>query len=73
MDIKTVQQLQQDAKFAEGELRCQIQKKCEAAIEDILKSVGLDNLSICGKDISRLADKWHSNIMTLLEQINFIE
>jgi hypothetical protein len=73
MDMKTVQELQKQAKDAEGELRSKIQEKCEAAIIDILKMSGVEDLKTCGNDISRMSDLWHANIMHLLEQIRFID
>jgi hypothetical protein len=72
MDMKTVQLLQKQAKEAERELRSKIQEKCETDIVDILKMAGIKDVKVCGKDISRLADTWHSNIMQILEQFDFI-
>ena len=71
--MKKVQELQKQAKEAEGELRSKIQEKCRIAIEDILKMAGVADLKICGNDISRMAEVWHSGVMHLLEQINFID
>lgn len=71
MDMKTVQQLQRDAKLAENELHSQIQEKCITAIVDILKSVGLNEPSICEKDILRIAGAWRSNIVDLIDTLVF--
>jgi hypothetical protein len=73
MDMKKIQELQKAAKEAEGELRSKIQRKCEVAIIEILTMAGVADTKICGNDISRMADTWHSGIMNLLEQINFVD